>query len=225
MADTVSLENARVKGLVIVKPVIFGNKSQYFGKKRETDGHTHWWNVYVKPYNENDDMSAYVKKVHFKLHESYPNAQRVVTKPPYEVSETGWGEFEIIIKIYFVDPAERPVTLYHMLKLFHAETALQPQQQVPRKELISEFYDEIIFQDPTQLMHKLLSSGKRLPNSTKQDTNWKAKEEKTLEAISNARKRVSEEITQVKERLKRHKNAIQTLKDEIKELEDGKPSG
>ena len=33
----------------------------------------------------------------------------VITKPPYEVNETGWGEFEIQIKIYFMDPLERPV--------------------------------------------------------------------------------------------------------------------
>jgi len=33
----------------------------------------------------------------------------VVLKPPYEVTETGWGEFEVIIKIYFNDPTERPV--------------------------------------------------------------------------------------------------------------------
>ncbi len=53
----------------------------------------------------------------------------------------------------------------------------------------------------------------------------KAKEEKTLDSIGNARKRVSEEITQVKERLKRHKNAIQTLKEEIYKMEKGKPGG
>jgi len=46
----------------------------------------------------------------FKLHESYSDALRTVTKPPYEVTETGWGEFEIIIKIYFVDASERPVS-------------------------------------------------------------------------------------------------------------------
>lgn len=34
----------------------------------------------------------------------------VVTKPPYEITETGWGEFEIIIKIFFIDPNERPVS-------------------------------------------------------------------------------------------------------------------
>ena len=35
----------------------------------------------------------------------------MVTKPPYEVNESGWGEFEIQIKIFFMDPAERPVSL------------------------------------------------------------------------------------------------------------------
>ena len=35
-----------------------------------------------------------------------------------QVTETGWGEFEIQIKIYLADPVERPVTIYHVLKLF-----------------------------------------------------------------------------------------------------------
>ena len=75
----------RVKGVCVVKPIIYGNISQHFGKKRESDGHTHDWTVYVKPY-ENEDMSSYVKKVQFRLHESYPNPNRIVSKPPYEVS-------------------------------------------------------------------------------------------------------------------------------------------
>lgn len=88
---------------------MYGNISRYFGKKREEDGHTHQWTVYVKPYN-NEDMSAYVKKVQFKLHESYANQTRIVMKQPYEVTETGWGEFEIIIKIFFHCPNEKPVS-------------------------------------------------------------------------------------------------------------------
>ena len=55
-------------------------------------------------------MSTYVKRVLFKLHESYADPNRYVDKPPYEVTETGWGEFEIVIKIYFHDPNERPVS-------------------------------------------------------------------------------------------------------------------
>ena len=30
--------------------MIFGNVSHYFGKKRETDGHTHGWTVFLRPF-------------------------------------------------------------------------------------------------------------------------------------------------------------------------------
>ena len=113
----------RVKGVTLVKPVVFGNVSKQFGKKRDNDGHTHEWTVYFKPY-DNEDMSQYIKKVHFKLHESYANPNRVVSKPPYEVSETGWGEFEVQVKIHFNDAAnEKPLIFYHVLKLFHGSSS------------------------------------------------------------------------------------------------------
>lgn len=38
------------QGVTIVKPIVYGNVARYFGKKREEDGHTHQWTVYVKPY-------------------------------------------------------------------------------------------------------------------------------------------------------------------------------
>lgn len=102
-----------MQGVTIIKSIVYGNVARYFGKKREEDGHTHQWTVYVKPFH-NEDMSTYVKKVHFKLHESYNNPNRIVTKPPYEVTETGWGEFDIVIKIYFHDPNERPVSEFSL---------------------------------------------------------------------------------------------------------------
>lgn len=39
-----------VKGVTLVKPIVYGNVARYFGKKREEDGHTHQWTVYVKPF-------------------------------------------------------------------------------------------------------------------------------------------------------------------------------
>lgn len=134
--------------------------AQSFGKKREEDGHTHQWKVYLKPYY-NEDMSAYVKKVHFKLHESYANPNRIITKPPYEVTETGWGEFEVVIKIYFHDPTERPVTLYHILKLFQSPV-VEGDISIhdSKKVLVSESYEEIVFQEPTQLMQYFLNNTK-----------------------------------------------------------------
>ena len=79
-----SSNGARAKGVTVIKPIVYGNVSKHFGKKRESDGHTHEWTVYLKPY-DNEDMSSYVKKVQFKLHESYNNPSRIVCKPPYEV--------------------------------------------------------------------------------------------------------------------------------------------
>lgn len=133
-----------------------------------SDGHTHQWTVYVKPYN-NEDMQTYVKKIHFKLHESYENPNRIIIKPPYEVSETGWGEFEVVIKIYFHDPTiYKPVTFYHILKLFQPPTdGSAPNTEGPstvppiidtKKRLVSEFYDEIVFYEPSQLMQQMLNT-------------------------------------------------------------------
>src|SRR5271154_3310084 len=41
-----------------------------------------------------------------------------VEEPPFEVTETGWGEFEIQIKVHFIPEAsEKPLTLFHFLHL------------------------------------------------------------------------------------------------------------
>ncbi|XP_030754015.1 YEATS domain-containing protein 4 [Sitophilus oryzae] len=209
----------RMKGVCIVKPIVYGNIARYFGKKREEDGHTHQWTVYVKPYN-NEDMSAYVKKVHFKLHESYTNQNRIVVKPPYEISETGWGEFEIVIKIHFHDPNERPVTMYHILKLFPSE-GTQDIGMEQGKGLVLESYDEIVFQDPTQLMHHLLTNTKQLTlGRWEHNTNFEEKKEKTLKSILDAKQKVRTEIAVCKNKLKLAKETLQQFKDEIAKSQD-----
>lgn len=211
----------RVKGLVIVKPIVFGNIARYFGKKREEDGHTHQWTVYVKPY-DNEDMSAYVKKIHFKLHESYANPNRILTKPPYELTETGWGEFEIVIKIYFHDPNERPVTLYHILKLFQSPaTEGASAQPTVGRNLVSESYEEIVFQEPTQLMQHLLNSVKPITNGPwKHDTDFEDKKDKTLQKIVAAQTKARTEISDLKDKLNLAKETISKFKDEIAKLQN-----
>ncbi|CAH0555228.1 unnamed protein product [Brassicogethes aeneus] len=209
----------RIKGVCIVKPIVYGNVARYFGKKREEDGHTHQWTVYVKPY-VNEDMSAYVKKVHFKLHESYTNQNRIVVKPPYEISETGWGEFEIVIKIHFHDPNERPATMYHILKLFHSGGTRDVSTE-NGKGLVSESLDEIVFQDPTQLMHHLLTNTKQLTlGRWEHNTNFEEKKEKTQKSIMDAKQKIRTEITQLKNKLKLAKETISQFKDEIAKAQD-----
>jgi len=203
------------KSVSIVKPIVYGNLARYFGKKREEDGHTHQWTIYVKPYN-NEDMSVYVKRVQFKLHESYANSTRVVLKPPYEVTETGWGEFEIAIKIFFQDPNERPVTVYHLLKLFQSETDIM----LGKKQLVVELYDEMIFQDPSIMMQQLLNSTRPLTLGTyKHEVDFDERKEKTLNNILSAKNKIRYEISELNERLKQSKEAISKFKEEITKLD------
>lgn len=141
------------------RPIIHGNLSRYFKcGKRPGDNHTHQWTVYLRPYYQNDPILSthFVKKVVFKLHDSYPQHLRSFTEgPPYEITETGWGEFDIVIRIYWKDSTERtPLTIYHPLKLFCAD---KPENQDIIKGLrphVNEYYDEIIFNHPSQAIQK-----------------------------------------------------------------------
>jgi len=207
--DESSLQQGRVdsKNSPIVKPIVYGNEARYFGKKREGDGHTHEWKVYLKPWH-NEDMSTWIKKVHFKLHDSYENPNRIVLSPPYEVAETGWGEFDIVIKVYFHDPNERPVTLYHTLKLFQTGNQVEHNS----KKLVSETYDEIIFYEPTLQMHQLLT----LPPATlagqtswKHETDLDEKRHRVLESMKTAQQKVRQEIAELKEKIKSTRESIE----------------
>lgn len=144
----------------------------------------------------------------------------MVTKPPYEVNESGWGEFEIQIKIFFMDQSERPVTFYHLLKLFQTESALAS----GKKQLVSEFYDEIIFQDPTQMMHQCLLSARQL-QPIKHESDWAEIEQRTTASIGAARQKIGKEISELNEKLKVCKDAIQQMKAEIAKLEQQEIEG
>lgn len=217
----------RVKGLTIVKPLVYGNVARSFGKKREEDGHTHQWTVYVKPY-QNEDMSTYVKKIHFKLHESYANPNRVVTKPPFEVTETGWGEFEIVIKIHFHDPTERPVTMYHILKLFQSpilDGEVTTTQLEGKKGLVSEQYEEIVFQEPTQLMQQLLTNVQPVTTGPwKHDTDFEEKKVQSLENIIETKAKIKSEITTLKDKLKLARETIAKFKTEMAKVQGQQPA-
>jgi YEATS family len=72
-----------------------------------------------------------------------------------QISETGWGEFESKIYLHFHDASEGPVEINHLLKLYPS------QSQIPtsKRPVIHEFYDELVFQDPTEAFYKKLVAG------------------------------------------------------------------
>jgi YEATS domain-containing protein 4 len=53
----------------------------------------------------------------FIVHISVIRVVSVVEKPPFEITETGWGEFDLLIVLYFTDPSQSPLELVHYLKV------------------------------------------------------------------------------------------------------------
>ncbi|KAI7877332.1 exocyst complex component Sec5-domain-containing protein [Mucor mucedo] len=138
----------------IARPFYYGSIAYPLNGKKASDAdHTHKWTVMVKGLN-NEDLSYYIKKVVFKLHETYPNPLRTIESPPFEVSETGWGEFEIMVKIHFhSSTAEKPVVLYHHLRLHPYEDDINGQPWPKDKPVMSLLYDELVFNEPTESLY------------------------------------------------------------------------
>jgi hypothetical protein len=49
--------------------------------------------------------------------------------PPYFVSETGWGSFEVGITLVLRDPSAPPIRLTHLLRLFPESGATAPNEK------------------------------------------------------------------------------------------------
>ena len=81
---------------------------------------------------------------------------------PFVVKETGWGEFEITIKLYYVsESGEKPQTLYHHLRL-HPYGRTEEEKETMRLnggEVISWTYEEQIFNEPYEPFYEILTSG------------------------------------------------------------------
>ena len=160
-----------------------------------------------------------------------------IDKPPFEVTETGcarshffpfvfstadsglsdrWGEFEIQIRITFIqEAAEKPIMLYHHLKL-HPWTASGADMDVPPPaEVAAQLgpvhswqYDEIVFTDPFQQFLNILTAHPPtpLPKARRRPVPFHTANPGSLEASKGG----VPEFTAVME------------KDEIQRLEDAK---
>lgn len=181
-------------------PVVHGSYAVHLGA-RGTETRSHRWTVYLRPVDI-VDISHFIKHVEFVLHESFDPQTRRVVDMPFEISEYGWGEFDIVIRVFFQDATEKVVEFFHPLRLF-AENSSEPS----KKPVVSEFYDEIVFQDPSEKLLKCLKTtphgqgikfkGSVLAPYYKDFSNA---ESTALKKIEEARKRVREETIKKQER-------------------------
>ncbi|KAF0699359.1 Aste57867_10075 [Aphanomyces stellatus] len=205
------MSNERQKGVVVSKAIAYGSVAMYLGRKSE-ETKTHRWHIYVRGI-ANEDLSYMISKVVISLHNSFANPVRVLTEPPYEVSEYGWGEFETRIQIHFQDPDEKPVDKIHMLILY------PPGNQIAstKKPVVSEFYDELVFNEPTEFMYKKLMAGpeKQAPPNPLQE-HWPTYSDTVdLKLLSDAEAFLAREIASVKALLVEADIEAKELKDKL----------
>ena len=121
-----------------------------------------------------------------------------------------------------------------------------PEIVVGKKPVVSEFYEEIVFQEPTAMMQQLLTNIPQLTTPpVKNDSDCKLiislslltaiyelnfcnfhfaveeKKVKTLDSILKAKVKVKNELTELKERLQLAKETIQKFRDEVQNLQLG----
>lgn len=81
---------------------------------------------------------------------------------PFTVDETGWGEFEITIKLYYAsESGEKPQTLYHHLRL-HPYGRTEEEKEEMRSgtgEVRAWIYEEQVFNEPFEAFYDTLTSG------------------------------------------------------------------
>ncbi len=217
-------QETRHENTTICLPIVYGSIAFPLPKTEEYN--THRWTLYVRGPN-NEDLSQGIAKVVFQLHPSFAQPVRELTAPPFEVTEKGWGEFEASIRIVWRDPAEKALVLMHMIKLY---PPIDKNVNVPGsgtgvgdgnsnatgggksegKPVIHEFYDEVVFTDPTESFHgQLMGSATPTGNIPKvksqetsvQETFKPYSDEEDFKLLLEAQKFLENELVAVKDRI------------------------
>lgn len=134
-------------------------------------GATSGWRVYLRPVPNGPCLTAWLKKVTFILHETFPNAVRTVesVNPAtggFELEETAYGGFLIGIKMYFVPASsEKWQQRNHFLQLdpysgdVDLEKAEAEKEAMRRANMVrSEQIEVIEFNEPNEALYDALTS-------------------------------------------------------------------
>lgn len=180
------MSTKRLKHTVISKGIVVGSISypQSTGSgpaaaAAAPEGYRmHTWALYVRGV-DHEDLSHIVRAVEIDLDPTFFQPHRVIAAPgPFVLVESGWGEFVATVTLRFVDDLEKPLSLFHSIRLFDAAhpppvrpgavvppvpttgsgtgaaaTGLGPDGK-PLPYVLSEHYDEIVFVNPTEAMHE-----------------------------------------------------------------------
>ncbi|CAK8990987.1 Transcription initiation factor TFIID subunit 14b (GAS 41-like protein) (Protein AF-9 homolog a) (TBP-associated factor 14b) (AtTAF14b) [Durusdinium trenchii] len=195
----------RRAGEALVAPLVYGSIAFFLGKKA-TDQKTHKWSIFVRGL-EDEDMSYFIKKVVFTLHPSCEIPVVVCEQPPYAVTQTGWGEFDVRISIHMRDEAESVVDINHFLQLYHLGLSSKNNATILKKPVVVERYEELVFHQPSEAFANLLLSydtktaRKNVSDPELRECFTKISEVESMKAIMNAQALITAEIDKTRDQL------------------------
>ena len=211
----------------IEKRIVHGSVAIWQGPNAEP-GKSHRWTVYLRSADDPaEDLSPVVSRVEFLLHETFESPVRQVIEPPFEVTEYGWGEFEVVLRVHFADSTERSVDLYHPLRLFPPPGMEQSEQPV-----VSEHVDVLMFVEPTEKMYRALmehaASGPRAmarPSVVAPHMGGELREveEEDRKRVMEARAQVRQQMAELQKRYEQAVQAEEMLRSRL--LARSKPGG
>jgi YEATS domain-containing protein 4 len=192
----------------IVRWIVYGSVAELLNENepRQTS-HTHKWKVFVQGFNGRD-ISHYISHVVFRLHNSFEQPLRRIDNFPWEVNETGWGEFEVAIELHLKDPTLQSITLLHLLKLYPSTTSTTAEINLSHP-VISEKFEELVFIQPlTPTMAKALqfeSEGNFFSVKSNYDDKFL---ESQLNSLASARDFIKKELEDNKKKRERVKEML-----------------
>lgn len=207
-----------MQDVVIEKQVVVGHLARRLPK--QIGDATHHWKIFLySPTGE--DLTKWIDKCVFHLHDSFKDPDRICVKEPYIVSEDGWGEFQVRVEIF-------PKCAISF-SLLHDIVFPQPQSKKPA--LISKREEKIVFRNPPPILYEGLTAApftwnkfKNIKNQPKgsdvevldfpsSDANLENKWKNHVDKVSEA---IREEIQGLVEKHKARMERIQTLLETIR---------
>ena len=139
-----------------------------------------------------------------------------VESGPFEVTDQGWGEFEVTLQVFFHDSREKPIELTHMLKLYPEGES----QQANAKPVVAERYDEFVFNNPPEGLRDRLTAesgpstkGWRHSSNAKWFTDYDAEAPQEAHALQQVYQSITSELQNASRRRR-------VLEDELKQMQD-----
>jgi YEATS domain-containing protein 4 len=104
-------------------------------------------------------LTTWLNKVQFKIFNTYENPLRTCENPPFEVTETGWGGFNIDVRLHFQPiSGEKAQYRQHFLQLEKYGDEAQQAEQERTGCVRSEYLEVVQFNEPTEALYEALTS-------------------------------------------------------------------